>query len=366
MRLKIYYLIVKLPQIQPVSGDRITELSIIRRLSKYHDVYYNNQLIDFSKPNLGQKNKKAHAPDRNYDIYWIRNNDNLLLKCNGIKVRVAQPYNEQAYENIDILVTQTVSWKKKMLKYNNSEYEESNNIYPKHNIHIPKYILPVVQTVPDFFKPCRDKKKIARIRKELVGDADFIIGHFGRIMRSCYPFSLIHILPRVIEKYKHLKIKLILCDNSQRIKIDTTKYDFLETKYKIPYNEMPDYISAVDLITSDYRAPTANWSGCMHVLEAMACEVPILCGDFDVRKEQLGEDYPLFWKYVKNTGRLGEEAEEQIFNNICKVIDNRNGFIGTIKKGFRKRIQVYRDDYQAKILHTQLVRLYKEIKQNKS
>ena len=52
----------------------------------------------------------------------------------------------------------------------------------------------------------------------------------------------------------------------------------------------------------------------MHILESMACGVPVLCGNFDVRKEQLGNNYPFFWD--KNG------SDYLIIKQILSILEN--------------------------------------------
>ena len=108
----IYYLLENCPAIKPVSGSQITELSIIKSLSHYYNVYYNNQLVDFSKVNYGLTKTKVEYPDKEYDYYWIRNNDKIFNKCTGKRIVCAAPYNEENYKNADIVVYFTEWWKK--------------------------------------------------------------------------------------------------------------------------------------------------------------------------------------------------------------------------------------------------------------
>jgi hypothetical protein len=51
-RKSIYFLTGKIAVIMPVNREQITEISIMKYLSIYYDVYYNNQLINFTKKNL--------------------------------------------------------------------------------------------------------------------------------------------------------------------------------------------------------------------------------------------------------------------------------------------------------------------------
>lgn len=313
---KIYFLHCKSPIIKPLSGDQITEISIIKCLNEYYNVYYNDQLIDINKPNFGLTLNKIQLPTRKYDYYWIRNNDNILLKCDGIKIRCGAPYTKESYDNSDIIVCYSKSWEEKLKNYNN-KFVESGGLYPKSKIIIPKNIMTIYQTIDERFYSSINDNQIKKYRRKMVGsNCDLLIAHFGRLSNTCYPKHLLPAFDILCKKYPKKNIKLLFCGKKAHFRVDikTKNSNVIIDKKGINHKDIHRYIQSCDLITSDYNSPTADWGGCMHILESMACGVPILCGNFDVRKEQLGMGYPFFWD--KNG------IDKKIIKQILKILDN--------------------------------------------
>ena len=111
---------------------------------------------------------------------------------------------------------------------------------------------------------------------------------------------------------------------------------------QIAYGDMPYAISACDVVTCNSRQEGANWAGCKDVLEGMACGVPVLTGDYDVRKEQFGKNHELFWPHrLPNKGRISKEAEDAMLNHLRRLITDKN-FSNNISKKQLKRVEFYR------------------------
>ncbi len=312
-RLKIYFLCGSRTPIKPTSGDQITELSIIKCLSIYHDVYYNNEKVEFDNDGYGLTNTKVEKPNQSYDIYWIRNNDDILLNCDGFKVRCGAPYNKKAYQECDVILTYSKSWEKNLIRYNTNR-KPSDGLYPEHDIIIPKNIISIYQTINEQFYLRITLIQKENIRRKLFGeDVDFVIAHFGRVSETCYPHNLLKAFPKIVKKYPNKKIKLLFCGNKNHFKKEiVVNHKDIVIHDAIDHQDIHKYIQSMDLITSDYNSPTADWGGCMHIIEAMACGIPILCGNFDVRIEQLGKKYPYFWN--KN------DSDYNIKKNMIKII----------------------------------------------
>lgn len=323
VRKTIYFLHCRTPIIKPISGDQITEISIMKCLSLYYDVYYNNQLIDFNKPNFGLTETKVQLPNKKYDYYWTRNNDDVLLNCPGIKIRCGAPYTENSYNKSDIIVCYSKSWEEKLNNYNN-KYVESANLYPKSKIIIPKNTMTVYQSIESrFFDRITNSEK-ANYRNKMVGtNCDFLIAHFGRISSSCYPTHLLPAFNKLCKRHHNKNLKLLFCGKFCHFKLDiqTNNPNVIINKIGIDHEDIHKYIQSCDLITSDYNSPTADWGGCMHILESMACGVPVLCGNFDVRKEQLGDDYPFFWDKNGKDNLIIQQILTILENILSKKID---------------------------------------------
>lgn len=347
----IYFLHCKTPIIKPISGDQITEISIIKCLSIYYDIYYNDQLINLTKPDFGLTKKTIGLPTRKYDYYWIRNNDKLLLNCPGIKIRCGAPYTEDSYKKTDIIICYSKSWEEKLNNYNN-EYIKSGELYPNSQIIIPKNTMTVYQTIENrFYDRISDLEKILFRNKMVNTNCDILIGHFGRLSNTCYPKHLLPAFDILCKKYPNKNIKLLFCGKPGHFKVDikTKNPNVIINKKGINHEDIHKYIQSCDLITSDYNSPTADWGGCMHILEGMACGVPVLCGNFDVRKEQLGSNYPFFWD--KNGS--DDLIIQQILTILEKIV-NKQINIQDICEDIVKRSKKYTTEIIAKYIYNNL------------
>lgn len=342
----IYFLHCNTPIIKPISGDQITEISIMKCLSLHYDIYYNNQLIDLTKPDFGLIKKKIELPTREYDYYWIRNNDKILLNCPGIKIRCGAPYTKDSYKKADIIICYSKSWEEKLINYNN-KYIESGELYPNSQIVIPKNTMTVYQTIENrFFDRINDLEKI-ELRNKMVGpNCDLLIGHFGRLSGTCYPKHLLPAFDILCKKNPNKNLKLLFCGKKAHFKLNikTNNPNVIINKNGINHEDIHNYIQACDLITSDYNSPTADWGGCMHILESMACGVPVLCGNFDVRKEQLGTDYPFFWNKKASDNLIIQQILTILKNIMNKQIDMRDICEKLVKRSKNYTTEVIAND----------------------
>ena len=278
------------------------------------------------KTDYGILDKPIKLPENIYDLYYVRNNPKIFIQLPHPKVWVGSPYIPKCFEQADAIITFTDAWNYKLKNHN-------KGIVPKiklctlyqGQITSPNKVITFHQSYDEKFEyGLKNTEMCQNIQKMFGGQNssnDFIIGHFGRVSESCYPHSLLHILPKIFDKHPNKNIKIIFCGfkNQQKVKINS-KYINIFPGFS--RNHMPYAISACDLILSNYRDPTAHYGGSQHILEAMACGIPILTGDFDVRKEQLGDDYELFWNFIPNGNRATPHAEKQMINHISKLIND--------------------------------------------
>ena len=177
-----------------------------------------------------------------------------------------------------------------------------------------------------------------------------LVGHFGRISESCYPKYLLPAFDKLCIKFPKKNLKLIFCGNNshKKTKIVTNNRNVLMYN-GIPHNEVYKYIQLCHLITSDHMCDQSHWCGSMQILEAIACNIPVICANFDVRKEQLGEDYPLFWDIDAS-----EKVKViQIFNILENILLNKIN-INKIKENMKLRIEKYKSKNVGKYIFNQL------------
>lgn len=319
MRLKIYCLLATSTTLIPDAGDRINEINLLKTLSTFCDVYYNDQLFLPNQPDYGLKPLPINVPTKKYDLYYVRNNPKIFKQLPHPKITVAVPYDNDIYKISDSVIVYTEEWKRRLLN------KEFGNIIPKH-------VTIFEQNYDNIFHNVKNHKKTLKYRQLLTNNqkCDFLVGNFGRISESRYPYSFLHILPKIIKKYPDKKILVVYSGQPRQVvkQINHPNITFIKNGFN--YSEMPYVLSACDLITSDHRTDDANFCGCRHVLECMACGIPVITGDFTYRKYQLGDkdEYPLYWDFdieeVKkiNNGRVGEKAENKMFEKICWLIEN--------------------------------------------
>jgi glycosyltransferase involved in cell wall biosynthesis len=336
-RLKIYTKLVNIKMLDLSNGDRINEINLYEAMSTFADVYYNGHLFSPGSGGGSFSSRHSGLSINDYDLCFLRNSKDEfwdIFKQRGPAgprlLWVGSPYDEKIFKSADGIVAYTESWTRQLRNYKENPFP---GLYEK-DIYVPKNILTFPQSIcTQKFSSKKGHKKTARFRKNFADGrdrrADFIIGHFGRLADSCYPHSLIHILPELRERYPNKSIKLVYAGLPAQNRIGRRGKSLIKkvspivtSVGSVDYADMPYAISACDLIASNYRVGAANWGGSRHVLEAASCGIPILTGDFSVRKEQLGDDYPLFWPWQENNGRISNAAEKIMLEHICDLIDN--------------------------------------------
>ena len=347
--MKIYVVLAKASDLSQTSGDKINELAIYSAMSKFADVYYNNQKINFDEPNFGiDRYRPVERPTRKYDFHYVRAAPGIFLKINGPKAWMASPYNQKCYEAADAVVTFTDSWKKLLEKEGPLVVAGLTS----GDIHRPKKVITFEQVVPDFFVPRQGNARTEAFRKKF--KADFVVGNFGRMSKGTYPHSLLIAVERLRCHFPDKKIEIVHAGNVQK-NIKHKVGSAFRSVGSFKYENMPYAISACDVVTCNSRQQAANWAGCKDVLEGMACGVPVLTGNYDVRKEQFGCDHKLFWpQTIPNSGRISEEAEDAMFEHLKCLASAKFGDTNKLKwrndivTDQLKRVQYYRADCVAK------------------
>jgi len=253
--MRIFYQYSNVKKLTLTKGDYINEFNFIKTLRQFADVTYGN---------IGK-----------YDLYFIRGNVELFKKLPKPKIWVAAPYNKYCYRQATAIATFNKAWSEGInngIDFSWVPEIERGRRYRTITIH---------QAVDDHFVPSRSFRKSQEIRKKI--GKEFIIGHFGRIVRSNYPIALLHILPELRKKYS---IDFLIGSSKSQIN------NIAHTNFN--YEEVPYAISACDLIVLSNWGVEWEICGCRKILEAAACGVPIICGKSRARIEFFGKNYPLF------------------------------------------------------------------------
>lgn len=336
MRKSIYYLLTKTPAIRPISGDSITEIGIIKALSVNYDVYYNDKLFNPDAPDYGINETKINLPSRKYDLHIVRNNPDVFKKIKGKKIYFASPYDKTCFNQADYIYTFTDSWTNKIKE----GYDFPYDIYPK-DFRTDNVITLTQVVSPAFFS--RKRELLLKRMKKKMGEG-FIIGHFGRVAKSCQPTSFLSILPEIKKRHKHVNV--VFGGNSKEIHKIGKENDIKIMNFS--YEEMPIAIAACDLILYNYKDGQGHIAGSMKILEAMASGVPVLCPKYDARIAELGKDYPLFHPYENlcstnaepTQERFSKESEAIMFNLIEKAILDES-FRNQVGYSIKQRAEYY-------------------------
>lgn len=349
-RRSIYYLLRNSPRISPDAGDSITELGIIKALSENFDVYYNNKLFNLKLPNYGININYISKPTRNYDLHIVRNNPEIFNKISGKKVYFASPYDDRSFESADAIYTFTDSWTNKL----RDGYDFPYNLYP--NGYRTDKSITINQVLDPMFFQNKSSYKIKRMRESIGGD--FIIGHFGRVSNSCYPYSFLSIIKKIRKRYPHVRV--LFGGGGKHAAEICSRYNFIHKNFN--YNEMPIAISSCDLILYNYRDGQGHVAGSMKILEAMARGVPVLCPRYDARVDELGSDYQFFYDYediCETNGsptrdRFSKKIESQMSRIIISAIEDKD-LVNKISKNIQKRAEYYSVDNSAERLKSTIL-----------
>jgi glycosyltransferase involved in cell wall biosynthesis len=379
--MKIYTLLGSIINPQRRGGDKINELAFFDALSKFADVYYANRL--WGRGGLRGKIRSIQ-PNQEYDFYYLRGNPDVFRNISGPKAWLARPYDEESFKTATAVVTLTESWKWLLQNFNKPEvatpyyrgYDSPYCAFGPHctwdgkkqirdaNIHIPDNIVTFDQVVEPIFKPLQDHPKTLKYRRMFRGDTkkkQFLIGHFGRVSVINYPFSLIEVIKKLRVKYPDVDFRMIYAgfpgqwrlgkeremyrDNGKVFSLleSATPGKDLNIFKPIPHDDVPYAISACDITQISGRTCRSHWGGSRRVLESMACGVPVLSGDFLSRREQLGDGYKLLWDWCPNDGRLPEDTEEQMMEQIELVLFDSD-FYDSLSENVYSRSKYYSID----------------------
>ena len=288
--MKVFYKYGNYKSIPLNRGDFITEYHIMKAISRFAEVAYD-------------------SPDRDCDLYYVRANPTLFKMLPNPKIYFASPYDKEAFRCADAIATFTEPW---------TDYFRRGRIPigdgTTDTLTCPPSLkaITINQVIDDSFKPLQNHPRTKQIREELGGG--FIVGHFGAIRESSYPYSLLHILPELVKEYSQLNVVFCGATGDFGPHVKTTRY---------AYHDMPYATSACDLILYNVRNVNGHIGGSMNVLESMACGVPIFSPRMKAREWELGEDYEYFHPFEPdNKGRYSGTVEKKMKEIISTIIED--------------------------------------------
>lgn len=272
-----------------MGGDGINELNQIKYLSRFFDVYYNNQLIDLKRPNYNQFKTLIEPPNPGYDIYYVRNNPNIFKQVPQSKTKIyfASPFDEECFTNSDFIACPTESWRA-MLKVPSRNW---GILYPDY-FATDNAIVLSQKLDPDLIYPMASTPNA--FVSHGIPEKSFKICHFGSLRNSCFPSYFLRFYERIKSEIKE-QISVIFLGaspSSLTIPNNSKNFHFIPN---IEFREINSYINSSDMLLYNQRDYQSEYAGSNKIIEAIVCEKPILSCRSAARQDELGEAYPLFY-----------------------------------------------------------------------
>lgn len=314
--------------LKPTKGDFINEINFLMALSGFANVFYSGQKFDPSKPEYGLREYPGEIHNnipKNCDVYYIRANRKVFDRVPGgrPKMWMAAPFDDYCYDHATYIATFTSAWARKICEGYPFYWNPPQYLKPRPNV------VNINQVVSGNFRYGRNRRS-REIRKSTAGD--FVIGHFGRIVRSDYPFAFLSVLPGLIKKYPGIKF---LVGTSG--KLPSGLPNTIVTKFS--HDDVPNAISACDIILMSNWNPEWEICGSGKAIEAAACGVPVVLGRSEARTELFCNDYPLFVPTLSGDADVVTDAA-----NLLKLLDlilNNREMLIPIGQDLVKRADFY-------------------------
>lgn len=293
------------PVLEPNRGDRINEWRMLRSLTPYFDIYYNNFLIGPGDSVYGRTGCPVAMPNRAYDLHYIRANAELFLACASPKITLAFPYSEEVWRAADALTVYAERNKEAIETYGHNAtsrhllraFIQADQIPATKVINIQQASDPRFEELPT--------RKIWEYRARFTNG--FVAGLFGRIAPGIYPAKAAAALKILHRTYGDVVFVAGGAKRSAKIKNKIVKgFDGREHFYvgDIPYQDMVAATKACDIVMNSEDPEGIEMLGSGKVLDAIVAEKPMLCLRGAAREEQLGVDYPFFYDTVEDAVEL--------------------------------------------------------------
>ena len=325
----IYCLLAGERDLSGARGDVANERRFLKILSQRFDVYYNNQKIDWSKPNLGLRKRKIEPPSRKYDLHYVRNNPLVSLSIEGPQIVMAYPYDKEIWKKADALLATNWAWESSLQDFRAGfRTDEFDTWYPESVERVPP-ILVAEQYVPDEFFSRHEPRRGSMESTGRKGGPNIRIGFIGRTDPTSFPSDAIGAIEALRRRGR--RINLTFWGPVRSVEVPR----WARARRPVPYAKMPSKMRNFDILLYDQDI-TGNWLGSAKVLEAMAGGIPILVRRHRAREENLGLEYPLFYENQEDVQRLIEE------------LGSSPTFVGQVQEYLRARAENYRFENVAK------------------
>jgi len=183
----------------------------------------------------------------------------------------------------------------------------------------------------------------SKVKKELKDQK--IILYFGRLHYQKNVDLLVRSFKYVKNKTDDVKLIIVGTGNQydKLKKMTENDNDIIMTGF-VSDEELVDYMRAADIVVFPSRGENASFT----IMEAMACELPVVSSDVGNAKKILGE----------NRGILLEKYTEEEIANICiEVLNDKNKAV-KIGKDARKYVE---EHHSWKIISKKTEELYKQL-----
>ena len=318
----LYCLLAQSPALEPTGGDKINEARFLRGVAKHFDVYYNNRLYDPEVGVFGDPGGAIEPPNRDYDLYYVRSNTEILQQCGHPRVTMAVPYDPEAFAATDGLLVTTRAWKDLLERRNTDEAarEALAEWYGRAEEIELKPIFFMGQALdPSFRTP--SPRRVLTYRHMFTNGQAF--GYFGRIAPATMP---------------SIAMAGIAAAAVFRPEIQFVYGGFVRKPVKeiiglqvpvIDYADMPAAVSACAAILGN-EEQDSDFLGSGKIIDAMVAGTPVLAKLNAVRLEQLGPDYPLYY-------RNKHEAAQRVMD----LIEGGSAFRAEVRDMMQARLSAF-------------------------
>jgi len=309
--MKIYYQYALSKTLAPTKGDYVNEIGILTALSKFAEVFYSGRRFDPSGVPYGMVDYPGeihHNVPQDCDLYYVRANRKAFYKAppGKAKVWMASPFDAECYRDATAVAAFTQAWADGLTRGDSYRWMPPEECKPRTNV------VNIDQVVGDTFRPLRKSHKAKEIRASLGGD--FVIGHFGRVVKSNYPHALFDTWKTLHATFPNTRMLFGLTKGA------TPALPGMVSR-KFHYKDVPYAISACDIIVLSNWGPEWEICGCGKALEAAACGVPVVLGRAKARFELFGEDYPFFVPGLSGPSHRADSR--RMTKLLSRIINNR-------------------------------------------
>jgi|GEM_PF-2398265 len=303
--MKIYYQFGLSKHLEPDRGDKVNEIGLCLALSTFATVYYSGQLFRPEKKDYGLKDYPGDIPvTPDCDWYIIRNNKEVFDRCEGKRIWISSPYDQEAFQKSTLLFAFTDTWARKLrqgegIRKLNPRYEHWSQAVPFRQVVLPHFR----------YSHTDDQSR----RQKIEQGGKKTIGVFGRISRLTYPALLLQAFPELFREGHELLF------GSTHVKQgwDLPEMDGIIQR-SFDNDRMVSVYNGCDVVVVSQIGSEWEFCGNLKTLEPTACGCPVILQRSPAREETLGVDYPF---YLKPGVLTGEDTQPliKLIHKACQV-----------------------------------------------